>query len=724
MSTALALSVLLQAGAVAHEFVYRADREYKSVYVAGSFNGWSTGAWPMNVDADKRTWRRKADLSPGRHYYKFVIEGGTWITDPKAVKNVDDGSGNMNSVLDLLPRGFEKPAAKGDGVVTIDAVAHSQEAPWVNLDRGSLSVQLQARANDVAQVYANFGGKRVPMKPVAGDDLFTRYQASVPWSGKQPVRYYFELADSHKAFTWHRKGVAGTPSPFIIDPKTFKPIVVPGWVERTVMYQVFPERFENGDTRNDPPNTYAWDAEPTYYSFHGGDLAGIKKRMGHLKELGIGLVYFNPLFEGPSNHHYETFDYYKVDHRMGTNSDLADLTQSLKKLGIRTVLDGVFNHSGTGFAPFADVVKNGQASRYTDWFFFKSFPVQVKDPPNYEAFYNFPSLPSVNLLNADASAYMLKVPGYWKRTIDMDGWRLDTAQDAPMAFWRRFRNTVKGLGKDMWILGENWGDSSPWLKGDQWDAAMNYPFRDAVLHFVAMGDISASEFLKRLVANYNLYVPQVSRNMMNLLSSHDVPRFLTLCEGDRELAKLGAAIQFGWAGTPSVYYGEELGMEGGRDPDNRRGMKWSLATPKNDLLKTYKALIAARNGSRALQSGDPVSLSASDADQTVAFARVLGDEMAVVAANRSNSPRNLVLNLSGKAPSAAYARGFEDVLGGRRVAVSSKGSLTVRLGPKSAAFLVPARPRSAASSRPSRPDPVARNRKISQSISSRVWEAQ
>jgi maltooligosyltrehalose synthase len=197
--------------------------------------------------------------------------------------------------------------------------------------------------------------------------------------------------------------------------------------------------------------------------------------------------------------------------------------------------------------------------------------------------------------------------------------------------------------------------------------------------------------------------------MMNLLSSHDTPRFLTMCKNDRDLALMGATIQFGWPGMPSVYYGEELGMQGARDPDNRRGMTWENAKETNPYLVAYRKLIHARNNCKALQTGEPIVLNANDRDKTLAFARVLGDEVGIVAANRSDKAATLEIDLKGKVPLSPHSRlagAFDNVLSGERVSVSSKGSVLIRLEPKSAALLVPAHLHSAALKKgaPDRPD--------------------
>jgi cyclomaltodextrinase / maltogenic alpha-amylase / neopullulanase len=694
---ALLAALLLRPQAVDHEFVYRATAEHSRVNLAGTFNDWNKDAWPMQADADGRTWRRKARLEPGKHLYKFVLDGETWITDPLAKRNEDDGGGNINSVLILLPKGYEEPAKVGDGKLTTSTLKHEQEAPYVNWDKGMLELQLKCRPDDAERVELWANGKLHRMREVARQEMAATYSAQVPWDRKADFQYLFTLWDKRAGINFGEGGPSMDREvvPFRLLAKEFRPITVPGWVETTVLYQIFPDRFENGSKANDPENVVAWDAEPKYFNFFGGDLAGVAKRLPYLKALGIGAIYFNPIFASPNNHGYETIDYHKIEPRFGTNAEFAQLTRTLDQNRIRVILDGVFNHSATTFEPFQDLVRNGPDSKYKEWFYPKSFPIEVRENPPYEAWYGFPSMPKVNLLHPEAAAYMLRVPKFWHERATVAGWRLDVANEVPMPFWREFRKAVKSLGQDKWILGEHWGDSSPWLKGDQWDASMNYPWRDAVLQYVASGTITGQEFLRRLMANYRMYVPQVSRNQMNPLGTHDTPRFRTLCGGDAKLAMLGASIQFASVGVPSIYYGDELGMEGGRDPDNRRGMRWDLATDKNPFLTHYRKLVQARRQSRALQSGEPVPLMAQG--KAMAFARVLGGEVAVLAANRSDQAVQLTLPLKGKLTisPALVRQGWEDVLGGGHVKLTPSGTALIRLEPKSAALLVPG-PRSQA----------------------------
>lgn len=702
MTGLLALLVFAQSSAIDHTFVYSAEVELQRVNLAGTFNNWNKDAWPMKADADGRTWRFTVKLEPGKHLYKFVLNGDRWIVDPLARRNEDDGGGNINSVLVLLPKGYETPAKVGDGRLTTSTLFHSPEPPYVNYDRGMLDIRFRCRPNDAEKVELWMGKKVAPMKLLAADEIYATYGVKVPWDRKRNFDYLFALWDKKAGANYGAGGIEreGAVIPFRLSASEFKPFVTPEWASKTVLYQIFPDRFENGDKANDPADVMPWDGNPTYSNFFGGDFAGILKRLPHLKSLGIGTIYFNPIFQSPSNHRYETTDYYLVDHRLGTNEEFVEMSKTLRAHGIRTVLDGVFNHSAVDWAPFMDVRKNGRESEYLNWFYVKNFPVEVRENPPYEAWFGFPSMPKVNLGNPATAAEMLKVPKYWHERAEIAGWRLDVANEVPMDYWREFRKTVKALRSDMWILGEHWGDGTPWLKGDQWDSIMNYPLRETWIQFVAQGTLPAKEAANRMMANYHLYVPQVARNLMNLLSSHDTPRFVNLCGGDRKLAMVAATLQFGWPGTPSIYYGEEVGMDGGRDPDNRRGMDWPAVNASNPVLSHYRKLVATRNAHPVLQSGEPVMIHADNSRQSLVYARELDQEVALVAANRSDKPVSLRLNLKGKVPLSSTLRrhGFVDALGGGRVSVPHNGVFTLQLGPKSSKLLIPISSRSAARS--------------------------
>ncbi|MCO5295354.1 MAG: alpha amylase N-terminal ig-like domain-containing protein [Fimbriimonadaceae bacterium] len=677
----LAAWVMSGQATLSHVFEYRSETALHSVSLAGTFNNWDKSATPMAPGPDHRVWRTTLSLAPGKHLYKFVLDGERWVLDPRAERNEDDGNGNTNSVLVLLPDEYRSPARLGDGVIARTPLRHDASIPYRNFDRGRLTLVLRTRPGDIESVDLMLGDSAVPMRAWESDEMAARYAASIPWDGKRTVRYSFRLKDGATVLHFGPRGAdAHDGGEFEVSEATFQPFVVPRWVEQTVLYQIFPDRFANGSSANDPKDRVAWDAEPTWFNRFGGDFAGVSEHIGYLESLGVGAIYFNPIFASPSNHRYETSDYHRVDPQLGTNEEFGALTRDLKKAGIRTILDGVFNHTAVDFAPFLDLREHGASSKYRDWYFPKSFPIRVEENPNYVAWFGFPSMPKVNLGNAEARAYMLGVPAFWHERAEVAGWRLDVANEVPMPFWQAFRKVVKGLDPQMWIVGEVWGDGSPWLGGDQWDSVMDYPFREACLGFFARKATTSEQFLGRLMGVVQSYAPQVSRNLMNLLSSHDTPRFITLCGDDPAMARLAALVQFTWVGAPSVYYGEELGMLGGADPLNRRGMRWDLATDANPMLRWYRALGALRGAVPALQSGDPEPLPGSGPD-VVAFARSYQGVRVVVAVNRAGSPKPFDADLKGP------KEGWVDALSGER-----HSSLGITLPAQGAAVLLPATP--------------------------------
>lgn len=657
---------LLGSGQVRHTFSFEAKKPHKSVHVAGTFNNWNKAANPLHRVGTSQTWQTSLSLPVGKHHYKFVLDGETWIVDPAAKKNEDDGNGNVNSVLFILPADYGQPATAGDDQFTKSALRHERNVPDLNFDRGRLRLSIRTRAGDIGTAEVQLGTRSVPMKRVRKDEVSESFVASIPWNGKARLAYVFALEEGANRRYLTPGGLMMTPEPrFQVDPASFDAFEVPGWVERSIFYQIFPDRFCNGSSANDPVGTVAWDTKPQNGDHvFGGDAAGVQSKLGYLKNLGVDAVYFNPIFESPVIHRYETTDYTKVDPRFGTNREFVTLTKAMKRHGMRVVLDGVFNHVAPNFPMFADILKNQQRSKYLDWFHIKSFPVAVKDPPPYEAWWGYKSMPEVNLLHKPAADYMLRVPRFWHREAQIDGWRLDVANEVPMEFWRAFRKAVKGLGEDRWIVGEVWGDGSQWLKGDQWDSVMNYPFREAVLKFVADGRTAPTQFADRLTAVYEGYAPQVSRNMMNLIGSHDTPRFRTLCKGDEKLAMMGATVLLTWIGAPSIYYGDELGMEGGPDPDNRRGMAWGSANKSNRVFTHYKSLIAARRSSKALQFGDFRFLVRNDTKRIVAYERTWNNERAVVILNRSESAQSVDLAL-GNAQNVLKTGKVRKITGGK-----------------------------------------------------------
>ena len=452
--------------------------------------------------------------------------------------------------------------------------------------------------------------------------------------------------------------------------------VTPDWVKDAIFYQIFPDRFAKSEAVPKPSNLEPWDSPPTFYGFKGGDLMGVVEHLDYLEELGITAIYFNPIFQSTANHRYHTYDYYRVDPLLGGDEAFHRLLDEAHRRGIRVILDGVFNHASRGFFQFNHILENGPASPYLDWFRIKGFPLNAySGQPNYESWAGLPALPEFNTGNPQVREFIFGVARYWIKQ-GADGWRLDV----PLcidddSFWREFRRTVKAANPEAYIVGEVWQDASRWLQGDQFDAVMNYLFTQACIGFLVgerldgelvagMGyapipPLDAPAFAQRMEELLTLYPREATLAQLNLLDSHDTSRFLTLAGGDVSLLKLAVLLQMTYPGAPCIYYGDEIGLEGGRDPDSRRAMPWDESQWDTDLLAHYKQLIAIRKAHPALRRGEYVSLQAEAS--VYAFLRRLGDGVLSVVLNNGEATCLLDVPLKGHLPEGAVLR---DLLGG------------------------------------------------------------
>jgi cyclomaltodextrinase / maltogenic alpha-amylase / neopullulanase len=428
------------------------------------------------------------------------------------------------------------------------------------------------------------------------------------------------------------------------------PFVTPEWARHAVFYQIFPERFANGDPSNDPENAQPWGTPPTLYNFMGGDLQGIIDHLDYLADLGITALYLTPIFQATSNHKYNTFDYFKIDPHFGDLPTFQRLIAAAHSHGMRVVLDGVFNHCGRGFYAFNDILENGVHSPYLKWFHIEHFPLHPYEgdqPHGYKTWWDFRSLPQFNTDHLPVRHYLLDVARYWIEH-GADGWRLDVPNEiADHGFWREFRRVVKGANPDAYIVGEIWNDATPWLDGTQFDAVMNYLFRDLCRDFFARDSIRADSFDAGITNLLKLYPPQVTEVQLNLLGSHDTARFRTEAGGDLARLRMAILFQMTFPGTPCIYYGDEIGMEGGGDPHSRACFPWDQSRWDPELLEWARRCIALRHAHPALRTGHYRSLLARSTINVYAYARWDDHEQLVVALNNRDLTRTLDLALAG-----------------------------------------------------------------------------
>lgn len=439
----------------------------------------------------------------------------------------------------------------------------------------------------------------------------------------------------------------------------------PGWVKDAVFYQIFPDRFAYSERITKPANMESWSAAPTSRGFKGGDFLGLLEHLDYLEDLGVNALYFNPIFQSPANHRYHTQDYFQVDPILGGNGAFMQLLNAAHERGIRVVLDGVFNHTGRGFLQFVNILENGPHSPYLDWFTVKGFPLYAfneKKKPNYDCWWHNRELPKLNTDSPQVREFIYTVAEYWLKQ-GIDGWRLDVPLEIKTpGFWETFRQRVKQANPDAYIVAEIWEEAQSWLQGKHFDAVMNYVFNRACLGFFG-GDslntkarpggfklkrLSAKAFARQIDHLLNLYDWEVIQSQFNLLSSHDEPRFLTLVNGDKQRLRLATLFQMTFPGAPSIYYGDEIGMEGGPDPDCRRAFPWDVHFWDEALLADFKRMVALRKAHPALRDGSYATLFAKD--QTYAFARQSEAETVVVMLNAGQKSCEVTLNLEGIVP--------------------------------------------------------------------------
>lgn len=415
-------------------------------------------------------------------------------------------------------------------------------------------------------------------------------------------------------------------------------IHTPDWVNDTVWYQIFVERFCNGNPDISPENVKPWrapDKQVGASDFYGGDIPGITSKMGYLRDLGITGLYLTPVCQSQSNHKYDTTSYTKLDPHFGTDEDMTAMVQCAHDHGIRVMMDGVFNHCGYFWKPWQDVVKNGPASRYFDWFMINHWPFSTMGTNarkgNYYAFAFVDMMPKLNTNHPQVIRYILKVLTSWIKKYDIDGIRLDVANELSHTLCRQLRTALKAIKPDFYILGEVWHDAMPWLRGDEFDSVMNYVFTDSMNDFWLYEDKTAKDFEYAINRCFTMYPQQINRVLFNLLDSHDTVRLATKL---KDLSKFyqQLSVLFTMPGTVCIYYGTEIALEGGHDPDCRRCMPWEQISRGEyyDKIAVIKELISLRKKYPALRSNHYQFLSLCDDPRVISYKRFDADGQAIM----------------------------------------------------------------------------------------------
>lgn len=576
---------------------------------------------------------------------------------------------------------------------------------------------------------------KIKAKRICCDKLFDYYEAIIPKSQHQ-TEYYFELKAGMATCYYNSRGVMDEPIEyynFRISPgyKT------PDWAKGAVMYQIFVDRFYNGDTSNDVEDReyfyigdYTskikdWEKFPAYMGvreFYGGDLKGVKEKLDYLQSLGVEVLYFNPIFVSPSNHKYDIQDYDYIDPHYGvilkdegqclpdwekenskasryicrvtdktnleaSNSFFIELVEEIHKRGMKVILDGVFNHCGSfnkwldreriyekeeGYEKGAYVDENSPYRSFFQFFNENAWPYNS----SYDGWWGHDTLPKLNYEASDTLyEYIMDIAKKWvSPPYNVDGWRLDVAADLGHSgeynhkFWRDFRRVVKEANPDAIILAEHYGDAGTWLQGDQWDTVMNYDaFMEPITWFLTGVEKHSDEYREDLKNNYDSFQGAMTHHMsrfhtqslqvaMNQLSNHDHSRFLTRTNGrvgrvqtagpesasegiKKGVFKEAVIMQMTWPGAPTIYYGDEAGVCGWTDPDNRRSYPWGKED--KELIEFHKEMIKIHKKSRALRIGSLKLLHGEYG--MISYGRFTKEEKYIIAINNLEEEKEIAI---------------------------------------------------------------------------------
>ena len=506
--------------------------------------------------------------------------------------------------------------------------------------------------------------KRLPHQIWWTTTLFPEYKR---------CKYYFELRTEQEVWYYFEDGFL-TEEQLQMDGRMQQCFIVPwmnpadinrtpAWVNDTIWYQIFPDRFCNGTPEKNGNDIKTWRNHGTVTNEEkfGGNLEGIRQRLPYLHELGITGIYLNPIMEAESNHKYDTTDYTKIDPAFGDEETMKALCREAHEKGIRIMVDAVFNHCGRKFAPWMDVLEYGKDSRYADWFMIEDWEqIGKRADTRDRRFYSFAftdAMPKLNTNNEEVIEYFCKVCEEWIRKFDIDGIRFDVGNEVSHRFLKRIREHLKAVKPDLYLLGEIWHDAMPWLGGDEFDAVMNYPFAAAIREFWYQPEKTKSDLEEAIHENLVRYMRQTTEVLFNLLDSHDTDRLIHQTGGNQDLFFQQLAMLFTMPGSPCIYYGTEIAIEGGADPDCRRCMPWDQIEQGNyaEITEQVKQLIALRK-EPAARSMEITFENNNSSDRVVEYVKTGAED----------SRLRVVLNASGKETdvetegSVLFARGYEN----------------------------------------------------------------
>ena len=533
----------------------------------------------------------------------------------------------------------------------LDAILHIPMSEYCHgLDETHIVYRLRAAKGDLKKVTLYYADTACRVTPIlfsaipmelAASDLLHDYWQVVVNSPYNRVYYYFELDDGSETklyygdvFTDH---LVDDRSQYFKLPFNHRADIakVPDWVQDAIVYNIFPDSFATAREFISLIPTEMEFCGQTVKGKLGGTLRGVTVNVDYLKKLGINCVYVNPIFAAGEYHKYDLLDYFHVDPVFGGDEAFREMVEVLHANEIRIIIDGVFNHCGWHFFAFEDVVKNQEKSKYCKWFYHLEFPVERPETPDsyptYACFAYERMMPKLDTSNPEVQDYFCEVGRYWIEEFGIDGWRLDVASEVNDGFWRKFRETVKKSNPDALLIGEVWESARHWLQGDMFDSTMNYDFRKHCELFFAEQTVDAAEFAGRITDILMRYRLQMVPAQLNLLDSHDVSRFLSLCNGDTVKYQLAILFLMTFVGMPTVFYGDELGIQGIQEEAYRRPMPWNAGDTA--LWDFFRKAIAMRRDLPALRRGDFRMISAEQGSRLLVYTRGMKNQQVMICIN-------------------------------------------------------------------------------------------
>ena len=535
------------------------------------------------------------------------------------------------------------------------AILHRPVSEYCHgLDEKRIVYRLRCARGDLKRVTLSYGDTACRVTPIifttlemelAASDAYHDYWQAVVESKYDRVYYYFTLYGGDGEWTYYygdefTKSLVDDRSEYFKLPINHRADIarIPDWACNAIVYNIFPDSFASGPCYISGKGSEARFDGQIVHGRLGGTLDGVAANAEYICRMGFNCVYLNPIFAAGEYHKYDTVDYMHVDRCFGGDEAMRRMVKALHDKGIRVIIDGVFNHCGWRFWAFEDVIRNQQASRYRDWFYGLTFPLErPEDPEAYPGYVTYAyerMMPKLNTANPEVRDYFCGVGKHWIEAFDVDGWRLDVASEVDDGFWRAFRAAVKAAKADALLIGEIWETARHWLDGDMFDSTMNYDFRKHCRRFFAEGSLDAYGFAARCADQLMRYKLQMPYAQMNLLDSHDVSRFLSVCGGDKRRYKLAVLFLMTFVGMPMLFYGDELGIDGVEELDYRAPMPWSGGDAQ--LQNFVRRAIALRREREELCRGSFRLVSAEKGSGLLVFERALNGGGTVICLNASD----------------------------------------------------------------------------------------